>query len=74
MASIQRTAYPRFKRIIRTRELQDSYTPMPEEWRFAQQATRFPAHAFNIIVFLKVVQQLCFLLKPDKNPTTCIYN
>jgi len=31
MASIQRTAYPRFKRMIGTRDLQEHYTPTQQE-------------------------------------------
>lgn len=58
MASIQRTAYPRFKRIIGARDLHEHYTPTAQEWSFVQQATRLPQLRFNMIVLLKVFQQL----------------
>ncbi|MCK9532714.1 MAG: DUF4158 domain-containing protein [Gammaproteobacteria bacterium] len=35
MASIERTAYPRFKRSLSARELEALYTPTPEELGFA---------------------------------------
>ncbi len=55
-ASIQRTAYPRFKRMFGTRDLQEHYTPTQQEWNFVQQATRLPQLRFNMIVLLKVFQ------------------
>ena len=47
MASIQRTAYPRFKRMIGARDLQEHYTPTTQEWSFVQQATRLPQLRMN---------------------------
>ena len=39
MTSIDRTAYPRFKRMITTRELADSFTPSSEEIEWAGDMT-----------------------------------
>ena len=47
MASIERTAYPRFKPTPSTQELLDLYTPTAEELVFAQQVTRSSAHLFT---------------------------
>jgi len=40
MASIERTAYPRFKRHLSTRELETLYTPTPQEIAFARETAR----------------------------------
>ena len=37
MASIERTAYPRFKRFMSVRELQVFYTPQPDEIVWARE-------------------------------------
>ncbi|MGF6812925.1 hypothetical protein OKW30_008142 [Paraburkholderia sp. Clong3] len=31
MATIERTAYPRFPKVLATRDLQACYTPLPDE-------------------------------------------
>ena len=41
MTSIDRTAYPRFKRMITTRELADSFSPSEEEIAWARGMTLF---------------------------------
>ncbi|NYH80716.1 hypothetical protein FHR84_004082 [Actinopolyspora biskrensis] len=35
MASIDRTAYPRFKRVVSARELEEAFTPSAEEGAWA---------------------------------------
>jgi hypothetical protein len=40
MASIERTAYPRFSRVFTSRELQDVYTPSVEDILFARLQIR----------------------------------
>ncbi|MGF6473157.1 hypothetical protein QFZ89_008408 [Paraburkholderia youngii] len=32
MATIERTAYPRFPKVLATRDLQPCYTPYPMNW------------------------------------------
>jgi hypothetical protein len=56
--SVRRTTYPRFKRIITARTLQEGFTPTEAEWTFTQQVTRHPQLRFNLIVLLKVFQNL----------------
>lgn len=56
--SVRRTTYPRFKRIITARTLQEQWTPTAAEWTFAQQVTRHPQLRFNLIILLKIFQQL----------------
>lgn len=42
MTTVERTAYPRFKKTFSKRELNTTYTPTPEEIAFAQ------AHAYGL--------------------------
>lgn len=44
MASIDRTAYPRFKRVVSGRELADSFTPTSEEITWARGKTQSDSH------------------------------
>ena len=41
VASIERTAYPRFKRFLSARELHVFYTPQPEEVTWACDEDRY---------------------------------
>ena len=52
MASIERTAYPRFKRVTSARELDESFTPTADEIAWAQGLTRSPAHLLALVVAL----------------------
>jgi len=58
VASIERTAYPRFKPTPTTQELLDLYTPTSEELAFAQQITRSPVYLLTLVVLLKAFQRL----------------
>lgn len=44
MASVERTAYPRFKRTITSRELHEAFTPGPSEVAWARGKARSPEH------------------------------
>ncbi|MGW8358320.1 DUF4158 domain-containing protein [Streptomyces wedmorensis] len=44
MTSIERTAYPRFKRLITARELHVFFTPSDEERAWAEEATDSDEH------------------------------
>lgn len=58
MASAERTAYPRFSRVFTSRELQDVYTPTPEEVLFARLHVRNNAGLLSFLVLLKCFQRL----------------
>lgn len=58
MASIERTAYPRFKRYYTSNELSVIYTPTSAEITFALKVTSGEENFFNLIVLLKVFQRL----------------
>lgn len=58
MASIERTAYPRFKRYYTQAQLQKTYTPTSTEIAFARDHTQGDRNFFNLIVLLKSFQRL----------------
>jgi hypothetical protein len=63
MPSLERTAYPRFGRIITALELERVYTPTPEEMAWARATVRTPNHLLCLAVSLKCFQQLHYF--PD---------
>lgn len=58
MASIERTAYPRFPRTLTLKDLQTSFTPKPEEAEWAQGFARTPDRRLALLVMLKCFQFL----------------
>ena len=58
MASIERTAYPRFKRVVPVRELHEAFTPAVGEIAWARKQTRTPEHLLALVVLLKSCQRL----------------
>ncbi|KAA6223595.1 DUF4158 domain-containing protein [Streptomyces albofaciens JCM 4342] len=61
MTSIERTAYPRFKRLITARELHVFFTPGEEERAWAEGVTDSDEHQLALLVALKSYQRMgCF--------------
>lgn len=61
VTSIERTAYPRFRRVISARELHESFTPMLDEVDWARERTRSDQGLLALVVLLKSYQKLgCF--------------
>lgn len=58
MASIERTAYPRFKKVVSERELHDVFTPTLDETEWATEVARFDGHLVMLVVLLKSFQRL----------------
>src|SRR5262250_1502346 len=58
MASIERTAYPRFQPIPHARELTEYFTPTAEEIAFGHTLVQRHAAIFPVILLLKCVQYL----------------
>jgi hypothetical protein len=56
VASIERTAYPRFRRQPHAREFQDLFTPTQEEVQFGRKLVRNDEHFFAAVVLLKCLQ------------------
>ena len=52
MASIERTAYPQFKRNPVVRELVAAYTPTDAELAFVAESTRQPAHRLTLAILI----------------------
>ncbi|MBZ6476415.1 Tn3 family transposase [Streptomyces griseocarneus] len=63
MASVERTAYPRFKRTISSRELHEAFTPGPSEVAWARGKARPAEHVLALVVLLKSFQKLGYF--PD---------
>lgn len=63
MASIERTAYPRFKRSPTPQHLHALYTPNDYELIFAQKSARSPTSQLGLLVLLKSFQQLGYFPK-----------
>lgn len=63
MASIERTAYPRFKRYYTPKELQEIYTPTPAEIAFGRTSTSGDNNYLNLIILLKSFQRLGYFPK-----------
>lgn len=63
MASVERTAYPRFKRTISSRELHEAFTPGTTEVARARDKARSLEHLLALVVLLKSYQKLGYF--PD---------
>ncbi|MEU5422321.1 DUF4158 domain-containing protein [Streptomyces sp. NPDC020667] len=63
MASVERTAYPRFARTISSRELHEAFTPGPSEVAWARGKARSAEHVLALLVLLKSFQKLGYF--PD---------
>lgn len=58
MTSIERTAYPRFKRQFTAKELTEIYTPNKSEIAFAYATTKGESNILNLLCLLKSFQRL----------------
>ena len=57
MASIERTAYPRFRRVVSARELAD-LTPTADDVTWARQLSRTDEHLLALVVALRCFGRL----------------
>lgn len=58
MTAIERTAYPRFKRILSTKDLEEVYTPTPAERFLALRSTKGTVAEIGFLILLKTHQRL----------------
>ncbi len=72
MTSIERTAYPRFKRYYNNNELKSIYTPTTEERLFATEHTLNDNNYFYLLVVLKSFQRLGYFPKIEQIPLSII--
>lgn len=72
MATLERTAYPRFPEVLAPRELQACYTPLPDELEWARRSTRGERPRLGLLVLLKVFQQLHYFPPADTIPAAVV--
>jgi uncharacterized protein DUF4158 len=58
VASIKRTAYPQFRRVVPARELDEVFTPTADEVAWAAARTTSDQHRLALLVLLKGYQRL----------------
>lgn len=63
MANVERTAYPRFPRALTLRDLQESFTPRPDELLWLPTVARGSENSLALMVQLKCFQYLRYF--PD---------
>lgn len=72
MASVERTAYPQFRRVISGRELDEAFTPTQDEVSWARARTTTEAHRLALLVLLKCYQRLGYFPNLLKVPSGVI--
>ncbi|MGC5328636.1 Tn3 family transposase [Brevibacillus sp. SYSU BS000544] len=68
MASIERTAYPRFKRNPSSKELHEVYAPTSDEIQFAHSVARGTVPVLSLLVMMKSFQRLGYFPRPKDIP------
>ncbi|MFF6851766.1 DUF4158 domain-containing protein [Streptomyces antimycoticus] len=72
MTSIERTAYPRFKRLMSAREMHVFFTSKREEIEWVQEWTRSGEHLLALALALKCYQKLGYFPKAAEVPGTVV--
>jgi len=70
VASIDRTAYPRFKRSISVRELREAYSLSLDELEWARQMTDSDEALLSLTMCLKCCQRLGYFARFDEVPAS----
>jgi hypothetical protein len=68
MTAVHETAYPRMRSALTDTELQDLYTPTPDDLAFIERATKSTVAAFGGLLLLKTFQRLGSFLAFDDVP------
>jgi hypothetical protein len=63
VASIERTAYPQFRRAVSACELRETFTPTEDEIGWARDRSRSEHHLLALLLWLKVYGRLGYF--PD---------
>jgi len=71
VTSIERTAYPRFGRVVTAREL-DVLHPLVDEIRWAGERTRTDEHLLGLLVSLKCFQRLGYFPRQEQLPEVVV--
>jgi TnpA family transposase len=72
VASVERTAYPQFRRMISGRELDEVFTPTQDEVSWARARTTSEQHRLALVVLLKCYQRLGYFPNLLKVPSEII--
>jgi len=72
MASVERTAYPRFRRFMSARELHVFYTPVPEEITWARENAGSDEHLLGLVIQLKAFSRLGYLPALNEVPAEVV--
>src|SRR5436853_7876087 len=72
MTAIERTAYPRFKRILTAKDLTEVYTPTPQERFLAHRSTKGSVAELGFLVLLKTYQRLGSFIPISEVPSSII--
>ena len=68
MTSIERTAYPQFKRLTSARVLHVFFAPTAEEIAWARERTKEPAALFALVLDLKCFQKMARFCSREEIP------
>ena len=71
MTSIERTAYPRFGRVVSARELA-GFSPLPDEIAWARGRTRSDEHLLALVVSLKCFQRSGYFPRGEQVPDVVV--
>ena len=72
MASVERTAYPRFRRFMSARELHVFYTTAAEEIAWARENASSDEHLLSLVIQLKTFSRLGYFPALDEVPTEVV--
>ena len=72
MTSIEHTAYPRLKRTLTPKELDQIYTPTPAELLLARRTAKRTVATLGFLVHLKVFQRLGYVVASGEIPTSIV--
>jgi hypothetical protein len=72
MASVERTAYPRFRRFMSARELCVFYTPAAEEIAWAGENASSDEHLLGLVIQLKTFSRLGYFPALDEVPAEVV--
>jgi len=72
MTSIERTAYPRFRRVVSARELHGFYTPIADDGSWARESTRSDEHLLALVLALKCFQRLAHFPRATDVPEVVV--
>jgi hypothetical protein len=72
VTSIEHTAYPRLKRTLTAKELDQIYTPTPAELFLAHRTAKGPVATLGFLIHLKVFQRLGYAVATSEIPVSII--